>query len=239
MKTTLNEHFAELKKRLILSVVIYIIFCVFGYYFSYEIINFLLKPMNNIFLERNIYRSLIYTDLTEAFSTKIKASVFLGFIVSIPIFFWQIYAFIAPGLFKKEKKFFILYAGFSTTMFIIGIIMVYSYIMPMAWRFFIDFEDARINLILQPKISEYISLVISMIIAFGIAFQLPVILVILGHIGVIEYKEMIRYRRHATVMIFIFSAIATPPDIMSQIVLALPLMLLYEISILLCYKIQK
>ncbi len=239
MKTTLNEHFAELKKRLILSVVIYIIFCVFGYYFSYEIINFLLKPMNNIFLERNIYRSLIYTDLTEAFRTKIKASVFLGFIVSIPIFFWQIYAFIAPGLFKKEKKFFILYAGFSTTMFIIGIIMVYSYIMPMAWRFFIDFEDARINLILQPKISEYISLVISMIIAFGIAFQLPVILVILGHIGVIEYKEMIRYRRHATVMIFIFSAIATPPDIMSQIVLALPLMLLYEISILLCYKIQK
>jgi sec-independent protein translocase protein TatC len=213
-----------------------------SYLFADRIFQFLLNPLTEVMAAQNLSRNLIYTSLTEAFITKLKLAIFTGVFFSAPIVAWQIYRFIAPGLFKRERMAFIPYLVFSPILFFTGAFLVYAYIMPLAWSFFISFESdlsVGMPLILEAKISEYISLVISLIIAFGAAFQLPLVLVLLVHVGFLKVEKLVSFRRYAIVLIFLVAAIITPPDVLSQVALAVPLVLLYEISILICKRINR
>jgi sec-independent protein translocase protein TatC len=239
---TLNEHLRELKIRLIISICIMFVAVCINYVYADKVFQFLLAPLAEVLAAQNISRNLIYTGLTEAFITKIKIAIFTGVFFSAPIVAWQIYRFIAPGLFKRERMAFIPYLIFSPILFFTGAFLVYAYIMPLAWGFFISFEgdlSATMPLILEAKISEYISLVIGLIIAFGAAFQLPLVLILLVHVGFLKVEKLVAFRRYAIVLIFLVAAIITPPDVLSQVALAVPLVLLYEISILICKRINK
>lgn len=240
----ISLHIFELRRRLQISLLSYLLACILCYYFAGNIYAFLVKPLADIYQSMGVERRLIFTGLAEAFFTYIKIACFAAFILSFPVIAWQVYFFIAPGLFKNEKKVVLPFLILAPLLFIIGASLAYFYVMPLAWRFFIGFENSSVEMlglpiILEARISEYLSLVISLIIAFGIAFQLPLILTLLTYTGIITGAFLAKGRRYAIVLIFLLAAILTPPDVISQIALAIPLMLLYEISILICNKIAK
>ncbi|MEY3196973.1 MAG: hypothetical protein RLZZ59_341 [Pseudomonadota bacterium] len=176
---------------------------------------------------------MIYTGLAEAFFTYLSLSVFVGFILSVPVIAVQIYLFISPGLYKFERKTAALILSSAPLLFILGGIFVFYLVIPRAWGFFMSFEsvDASVPLLLEARISEYLSLVIKLIMAFGFAFQMPVILAILGLFGIVSAESLKKKRRIAILINFIIAGIVTPPDVISQISLAIPMLLLYEFSI--------
>jgi len=230
-KYTFSDHFAELKKRLTIVLVCFSVASIISYYFSQEIFQFLLKPLVDSTIET---RRIIYTGLTEAFFTYLSLSVFSGFVMSTPVIACQIYAFISPGLYVAERKIAKILLLASPILFIIGGLFVFYFIIPKAWSFFISFEmtGGATPIILEAKISEYLSLVVKLIMAFGVAFQMPVILIILSLFGVISAPILRNKRRIAIIINFIIAGIITPPDILSQISLAIPMVLLYELSII-------
>jgi len=233
-------HLTELRNRLLVCALFYVFASVGAYYFVEDIYHYLTLPLAKASELRE--HRLIYTGLTEAFFTYIKLSCFAGFIISFPVIAHQIYYFVAPALYKKEKKSLLPYLIAAPTLFMMGALLVYFYVMPLAWRFFVGFETSYAGvmpMVLEARVSEYLNLVISLIVGFGIAFQLPVVLLILTQVGVVSGKWLAEKRRFAIVIIFIAAALLTPPDVISQIALAIPLMLLYEISVLLCKKIDK
>jgi sec-independent protein translocase protein TatC len=239
---TLHEHLRELKVRLSISVIIMLVAIAVSYLYADKIFGILIEPLSQALKAENISRKLIYTGLAEAFVTKVRIAVFTGITLTLPIIAWQLYRFLAPGLFRREKRAFIPYLIFSPLLFFAGAFLVYYYVMPLAWKFFLSFEadlSTSLPVVLEARISEYISITISLIIAFGITFQLPLILILLVQIGFIEVSKLIAFRRYAIVLIFLLAAILTPPDVLSQVVLAVPLILLYEISILICKRINK
>ena len=160
-------------------------------------------------------------------------------------FIWQLYLFIAPGLYKKEKTIIIPYLISSPLLFIIGVSIVYYYIFPLAWSFFVSFESdgnnaaGTLSIEFMPSVAEYLELVVQLMLAFGLAFQLPIILTLLAHANIITARSLAKKRRLAIVMIFIVAAILTPPDVLSQVGLAIPMLLLYELSIIACKWVQK
>lgn len=234
-KQSFIEHFCELRNRLLFSAIFFFASFIICYYYSANIYKFLADPLLNVY-NNEMGRRLIYTNLAEAFFTYMKVAFFAAFFISFPVIASQIYLFIAPGLYKHEKKAIIPFLIMAPILFILGAALVYYYIFPLAWSFFISFEnfDPELPIHLEAKVSEYLSLVMHLIIAFGMAFQLPIILMLLAKTGLIDYKMLIKKRRIAIVIIFIFAAILTPPDIISQIGLALPLIILYELSIIGC-----
>ena len=199
-------------------------------------------PLKHAFLDYHD-RKFIFTGLAEGLSTYFKLSLYSGFLCSFPFIVTQIYLFIAPGLYRNEKRVFLSYCVASTMLFICGIAMVYFLVMPAAWKFFLSFEKLGFGfglpILLEPRISEYLDLILGMIFGFGIAFQLPIILITMINFELLEVASLIKFRRYAIVLIFIIAAILTPPDVFSQIALALPLLLLYEISIILGRLMQK
>ena len=237
MNATISEHIAELKRRLIYIIVFLLISSCIGYYFVQEIYLFITEPLSQ-FSEGS--RKVIYTGLAEVFFTYMKIAFFFGFLVSLPFISQQIYAFISPGLLKNERNIVKISLIFAPILFYIGAIFMFYCVIPKAWGFFISFEikDSLVPLILEAKISEYISLVIQLIVSFGLAFELPIVILILTAIRVFNSNILINYRRYAIVLIFIFAGIVTPPDIVSQIALAIPMILLYEVSIRLCKIVE-
>jgi sec-independent protein translocase protein TatC len=234
-------HLQELRKRLIISVIAFLIASCVAYLYAENIYNYLTLPLAEA--SGNSNRKLIFTGLTEAFFTYVKLSCFAGFIISFPIVATQLYFFIAPGLYRKEKGIVLPYLIASPVLFLLGAMLVYYYVMPLAWKFFIGFETIGANavmpMVLEARVSEYLALVISLIMGFGLAFQMPVVLVLLAQVGVVQGSWLAEKRRFAIVVIFILAAILTPPDVISQIALAIPLLLLYEISIIICKRIEK
>ncbi|MFN7038165.1 MAG: twin-arginine translocase subunit TatC [Alphaproteobacteria bacterium] len=240
-KLPLITHLTELKKRLIYSTIFLFISFIVSYFFSKEIYQILMRPLVDII--GSTHKKMIYTNLTEAFFTYLKLAFFTSFFASLPFCASQIYIFLAPGLYKNEKKALIPYLIAAPVLFALGAFFVYYFIFPLAWKFFLSFEtnanEGSIPIQLEAKISEYLSLVMHLIIAFGMAFQLPVILILLVQLKFIKVSALISGRRFAIVFIFIIAAIITPPDALSQISLAIPMILLYEIAIIIGKIIEK
>jgi sec-independent protein translocase protein TatC len=235
---TIEEHLAELKSRIIKILLFFVIVTGISLQFSWDIFAFLSAPLSKLTMhDKNFH--FIYTKLTEGFITELKIAFVSGLFFTSPFFFFQLYRFLAPGLYKHEKSVIAPYIFFPPILFATGVVLVYFVVIPITWRFFLSFQTTTTNAIpirLEAKVSEYIDLIIELFIGFGIAFQLPIVLILLTKLQIISYKNLISFRRYAIVLIFIASAILTPPDVLSQLILAVPLMLLYEISIFCCKK---
>lgn len=235
MPSPLIDHLIELRRRLLWVVFSFFIAFLGCYQFSHEIFAFLIKPLAAAF-EGQVDRRLIYTGLTEAFMTYLKVSLFAASLVTFPLFAIQLWLFIAPGLYPLEKRVFLPFLMATPLLFLSGAAFAYYLIIPPAWRFFLHFETPRLEgalpIQLEARISEYLAIVMQLILAFGISFLLPIALILLGRVGLIKARMLVKSRRYAFLLILIVAAIMTPPDILSMLGLALPLYLLYEIAIL-------
>ena len=242
-KSGFISHLVELRQRLINSFIFLFSFFVVCYFFSEEIYSFLVQPYADAVKDDNVNRRLIFTALQETFLTYLRVSFFAALFVSSPIILMQIWKFVAPGLYKNEKEAILPYLIATPILFLFGGMLVYYLIMPLAIKFFLSFEASSINsalpIQLEAKVNEYLSLVMKLIFAFGLSFQLPVILSLLARVGFVDSVFLKERRKYVVVIIFIAAAILTPPDPITQIGLAIPLLILYELSIFSVKIIEK
>lgn len=237
------SHLTELRKRLINSFIFLFIIFIICYFFSEYIYGFLVEPFSKAVKESGLERRLIFTALQETFLTYLKVSFFTAFFVTCPYILMQIWKFIAPGLYKHEKIAILPYLILTPILFFIGGMLVYYLIMPLAIKFFLSFESTGLStnlpIQLEAKVNEYLSLIMKLIFAFGISFQLPVVLSLLARVGLIDSEFLKQRRKYVVVIIFAAAALLTPPDPITQIGLAIPLLILYELSIFSVKFIEK
>lgn len=231
----LIEHLTELRSRIINSFLFFIFAFIFCYTFKDDIYNLITYPLITTLQNNHISNKIIYTKITEAFTSTISITLASAFFVSIPYFAIQIWLFITPALYKNEKKYFFPYILITPILYLSGVIFCYFLVLPQTFNFLISFANGKraIQLTLQAKITEYIDLTMTLLNAFGLCFLLPIFLILLIKFNIIERQALIKSRKYAIILIFIIAAILTPPDVISQILLAIPLMLMYELSILL------
>lgn len=234
-KAPLLDHLIELRRRLIHSFVSIILLFFVCYYFATDIYAFLVSPLADVLAQEGGNRRLIFTALQEAFFTYIKVAFFAAIFLAFPFIAIQLWMFIAPGLYKNEKRAFLPFLVATPVLFFLGGALVYYMIFPLAWKFFVSFESiggaGTLPIQLEAKVDQYLSLVMRLIFAFGLCFELPVVMTLLGRVGLVTSEGMRANRKYAIVFAFVAAAILTPPDVISQIGLAVPTILLYEISI--------
>ena len=237
------SHITELRTRLIHSFIFLFVFFIFCYFFAEYLYGFLVEPYAQAVKNDSIERRLIFTALQETFLTYLRVAFFASFFVTSPFILIQIWKFIAPGLYDHEKIAIMPYLVITPILFFLGGALVYYLIMPLAIKFFLSFEstglDTNLPIQLEAKVSEYLSLVMKLIFAFGLSFQLPVVLSLLARVGVVDSEFLKTRRKYVVVIIFTAAAILTPPDPITQIGLAIPLLILYELSIFSVRLIEK
>jgi len=237
------DHLTELRSRLLKSIIYIFIFFVISYTFADNIYSFLVQPYADAVKGDELNRRLIFTALHETFITYLKVAFFAAVFVGSPVLLIQIWKFIAPGLYKNEKKALLPYLVATPTLFLLGGMLVYYLVMPLAIKFFLSFEtSAQLNTLpiqLEAKVNEYLSLIMRLIFAFGLSFQLPVILSLLARVGFIDSNYLKKRRKYVVVIIFAVAALLTPPDPITQIGLGIPLLILYELSIISVKYIEK
>ncbi len=231
----LLEHLIELRTRLVKSLVALVLAFAVCFYFADEIFGFLVRPLTASFPEGE--GQLIYTRLYEAFFVEIKVALFAAFFVSFPIISNQLWAFVAPGLYAREKQAFLPFLIATPVLFTLGGALAYFVVMPLAFTWFLGFQGETGGLEAQalPAMGEYLDLVMRFILAFGASFLLPVLLMLLNRAGLVSREQLVKARRYVIVAVFILAAIITPPDPLTQVMLAAPLLLLFEGSLLLMY----
>jgi sec-independent protein translocase protein TatC len=231
----LLEHLAELRKRLLWSAAAFLLAFFVCYHFAPKIYEFLAAPLAHALEARGQKPQLIYTALYEAFFTYIKVAIFAAAFVSFPVIASQLWMFIAPGLYRKEKRAMLPFLVVTPILFFAGGALAYYVIFPTAWKFLLSFQDtgtgSDVQIQLMAKVSDYLSIVMKLIFAFGLSFELPVLLTLLGKVGILTSASLKKYRRYAYVGCFVLAALLTPPDILTQCLLAGPLILLFEISV--------
>ncbi len=235
----LLDHLIELRARLVRCVVALAVAFVACFAFADDIFGFLVRPLTGAFPPGE--GTLIYTKLYEAFFVELKVSLFAAFFVSFPIIANQLWAFIAPGMYAREKKAFLPFLLATPILFIGGAALAYYVVMPTAFRFFLDFEGTAGGLRQEalPAMGDYLSLVMQFILAFGISFLLPVLLLLLNRAGIVSRAQLVGARRYMIVAAFVVAAIATPPDVISQLMLAVPLVLLFESALIVMWLTER
>jgi sec-independent protein translocase protein TatC len=231
----LLDHLIELRNRLMWACGAIFVGFMICYLFADHIYAFLVQPLADIY-QGQTGRRMIYTGLTEAFFTYLKVAFWAGAFLTFPVVAAQLWMFIAPGLYRNEKQAFLPFLIATPILFFMGGAIAYYVVFPLAWRFFVSFETAggpeTLPIELEARVGEYLSLVMKLIFAFGLSFQLPVALTLMGRVGLVSSDALSRNRKFAIVGVFVVAAIITPPDIISQVTLAIPILILYEISIL-------
>src|ERR1700724_1501730 len=238
----LLEHLVELRNRLLWSFGAILVALLLCYQFKEAIYRFLAPPLAVIYAGE-AGRKMIFTGLTEAFFTYVKVSFWAAICLAFPVIAIQLWKFIAPGLYKTEKRAFLPYLCATPVLFMLGASLAYFVVIPYAFRFFLSFETpggaGQLPIVSEPKVNEYLSLVMTLLFAFGVAFQLPVLLTLMARAGLITSQGLISKWRYAVVGMFAVAAVLTPPEIVSQTSLAIPLVLLYGISILSCRWVER
>jgi sec-independent protein translocase protein TatC len=241
-KMPLMEHLIELRRRIIWSLAAFFVCFIIAFVFANPIFDFLTRPLADVW-EGQEGRHLIYTALQEKFFANVKVAMFGGLVLSFVVIASQLWGFVAPGLYKKEKTAFLPFLIATPIMFVAGASFVYYVFVPNAFRFFASFEevahDGALAITAEPKVSEYLDLIIQLILGFGIVFELPVLLTLLVSAELLETQTLSKQRRYAYVAGFVVAAILTPPDALSMMMMAIPLVGLYEISIVIGKIIER
>ena len=227
-------HLEELRKRLIICAIAIGIGFAISYIFSKQLFSFLILPLTKVLPAES---RLIFTSLPEMFIAYIKVALIAGIILAIPIVFYELWMFLAPALYQREKGYVIPFVLFSSILFVAGSLFGYFIVFPYGFKFFISFATEDIQAL--PSVKQYFSFAIRLLFAFGVVFEMPVVVFFMTKIGLITPDSMKKFRKFAILCSFILSAILTPPDVATQIMMALPLIVLYEISIIISQAVYR
>ncbi|HVY13297.1 MAG TPA: twin-arginine translocase subunit TatC [Alphaproteobacteria bacterium] len=242
-ETPLMHHLIELRTRLVWSVGVLGVAFIVCYFFSKEIYGFLVAPLAHALEQKGGQHQMIYTQLSEAFFTYLSVALWAAFFITSPFILMQIWKFVAPGLYGHERRMLLPYLVATPMLFLAGAALAYYMVFPAAWSFFLSFETPSgpggVPIQLEARVGDYLNLSMSLILAFGFSFELPLALVLLVHAGMLKVADLIRFRRYAIVIAFVAAAIFTPPDVLSQLSLAVPLCVLYELAIIAARFVEK